>query len=596
MKATDDELRSPSGENSIDDNQPTLSILPNAKDSLSTRKSNSPDLPKLMMDDIHQRQIAGNIKQVFWLRDLNSGRILYVNPAFEAVWGRSCESLYADPAILMGSVHPEDRVQVLVAGSHEEHKTIDQAYRILRSDGSLRWILARTFSIEDESGVPFSQFCIADDITDQKNIEITQHKTLNRIREQFDLSHKMSLARKPRLVLKTLMSAQKLRTARRASLLYFEAPKTGLIHGVEIAETWSSDQNMPPWYHESSLYGAPSFLALFHPMRTKVLNGIKTSSRLTPSERGILLEAQIQSLVIFPLVALGNWFGCLLVYFDHEVRFDHIELKQLKVIIDQAAITLFNLKLLQSEEESRHEAERANEIKTEFLAMISHELRTPLTSIIGFITTLLAEDVSWAPDEQHDFLLTIQQEADRLQELIDHLLDLSRLEAGKLPIALKPHLLHEILEDAMPQLNMLTDGHTLTLDLMENYSVYADAKRITQVLVNLIHNACTYAPRGSEIKIAANLRGDYLQINVIDQGPGIPISDHKKVFKAFSRGKNEENGISKGAGLGLAICKGLVEAHGGHIWIEKKSTPGTTVSFTIPRGPTLSSVITAEEE
>jgi two-component system sensor histidine kinase KdpD len=169
------------------------------------------------------------------------------------------------------------------------------------------------------------------------------------------------------------------------------------------------------------------------------------------------------------------------------------------------------------------------------------------------------------------------------------------LEAGKLPISLKPHLLRDIIDDAMPQLNVLTRAYTLTIQPLEVYTVFVDAKRISQVLVNLVRNASTYAPRGTEIKITASLRGDYVQINVTDQGPGIPFSDHKKVFKAFLRGKNEENGFSKGAGLGLAICKGLVEAHGGHIWIKKSSSPGTTVSFTIPRDPTQIPTKTAQE-
>ena len=98
-------------------------------------------------------------------------------------------------------------------------------------------------------------------------------------------------------------------------------------------------------------------------------------------------------------------------------------------------------------------------LRPEFLAMISHELRTPLTSIKGFTTTLLAEDVTWEPEEQRDFYQTIQQEANRLQELIDHLLDLSRLEAGMLPIALEPHSLQEIVADALPQFQTMTNRH-----------------------------------------------------------------------------------------------------------------------------------------
>ena len=215
--------------------------------------------------------------------------------------------------------------------------------------------------------------------------------------------------------------------------------------------------------------------------------------------------------------------------------------------------------------------------------MISHELRTPLTSIKGFTTTLLAEDVTWDTEERHDFIQTIQHEANRLQELIDHLLDLSRLEAGMLPISLGSHAIEEIMEDALPQFKILTSGQILTIHLPANLpAVYVDAKRIAQVLVNLVRNAAMYAPKGTEIIISARVRGGFVQINVNDQGPGIPPADHKKVFRAFQRGVRVEDRSTQGLGLGLAICKGLVEAHGGRIWIKKKATPGATISFTIP--------------
>jgi two-component system sensor histidine kinase KdpD len=351
--------------------------------------------------------------------------------------------------------------------------------------------------------------------------------------------------------------------------------------------------------NESNLYEEPAFCALLQPYRAVVITAVPSDPRLAPLLRDFLLEVQTQSLVIFPLVASGNWLGSLVVYYPIEYHFDRIELRHLKVLVDQATITLYNLKLLEVAEESRHEAERANAIKTEFLAMISHELRTPLTSIIGFTTTLLAEDVTWEPHEQRDFIQTIQQEANRLQELISQLLDLSRLEAGMLPVERAPHTLDEIMKDALPQFHSLTSGHTFTTHLSANLPpVNVDARRIAQVLVNLVRNAATYAPQGTAISISASVRGSFVQINVNDQGPGIPSSEHKKVFKAFQRGANVENSAVQGAGLGLAICKGLVEAHGGHIWIKKKNSPGATISFTIPINPSAAGVpaLPLEEE
>lgn len=543
-------------------------------------------LTDLFEKEIHLRQIAENIEQVIWLSDIQTSRILYISPEFEKIWGYSRESLYADPTVLIKSIHQEDRVQALVARPHNGHKPFNQAYRIIRPDGSVRWIFMRTFLIHDENGEPYCLFCIAQDITDQKQVELALRKTLDRTREQFDLSHKMSLARKPEAVLKTLMSAHEMRPAQRAAVLFFDNHKNGSIHGVELTASWFSSETLTPWLSEVNLYEEPSFWGLFKHRQTVVITDTQSDPRLTSVLRGYLFEGQIRTIVIYPLVASGKWLGCLIVHYEQEHFFDHIELRLLKVLVDQATITFYNLQLLEVEEESRHEAERANEIKTEFLAMISHELRTPLTSIVGFTTTLLAEDVSWEPEEQRDFVQTIQKETNRLQELIDHLLDLSRLEAGRLPIVLKPHSLQEIIEDASPQLHVLTNGQILTLHLPENLPLISvDAKRIAQVLVNLVRNSSTYSPRDTEINISAGTRGNFMQINVSDEGPGIPLADQKKVFKAFIRGQNEETGSSKGAGLGLAICKGLIEAHGGRIWIRKKSTPGATISFTVPLAP-----------
>jgi two-component system sensor histidine kinase KdpD len=141
-------------------------------------------------------------------------------------------------------------------------------------------------------------------------------------------------------------------------------------------------------------------------------------------------------------------------------------------------------------------------------------------------------------------------------------------------------------QDASSQLNSLTSNHSLTMHLPVHLpKLLVDPKRIAQVLVNLVRNASSYAPEGSEISLSAAIRGTFVQVNVSDQGPGIPPAEHKVVFKAFRRGESVENNAAQGAGLGLAICKGLIEAHGGRIWIKKKSTPGATISFTLPLVP-----------
>jgi PAS domain S-box-containing protein len=240
-------------------------------------------------------------------------------------------------------------------------------------------------------------------------------------------------------------------------------------------------------------------------------------------------------------------------------------------------------RLLQAEAQARREAERANEMRLNFLAMISHELRTPLTSIKGFITTLLATDVTWDAENQHDFLNIANQETDKLTDMIDQLLDLSRIESGVMRVNPQLISLQAVLSAAMPQLVALAREHDLRTVVPDTLPmVQVDRQRIVQVLTNLVGNAAKYSPAHTAITLTAEPAGAYVMVSVSDQGPGIATSDQPDLFQPFRRGSGERVRRIKGVGLGLAICKGLVEAHGGRIWIKEHAGPCTTVCFTLP--------------
>jgi signal transduction histidine kinase len=225
--------------------------------------------------------------------------------------------------------------------------------------------------------------------------------------------------------------------------------------------------------------------------------------------------------------------------------------------------------------------QKSNTLKLNFLAMVSHELRTPLTSIKGFTSTLLSEDMHFDAEHQRDFLEVIAEESEKMQDLVDQLIDLSRLESGTFAIKSVPVDLHEIIDYSHTHFDILKQRHQLHVEVPPDLPLLmADTHRVAQVLANLIGNAAKYSPEQAIIKLRAFLTADCVQIDVIDAGSGIPPEQRDDIFEAFHQVKKSTD--DKGAGLGLAICKGIVEAHGGRIWVADGDAAGTTISLILP--------------
>ncbi len=220
-------------------------------------------------------------------------------------------------------------------------------------------------------------------------------------------------------------------------------------------------------------------------------------------------------------------------------------------------------------------------MKSALLSTVSHELRTPLAAIKGYATTLLAQDVVWDAATQREFIQTISDEADRLASLVSSLLDLSRLEGGAL------RLQRELLDmrglvDAVSRREGRRLGVEIHVDAEEELLlVEIDRLRMETVLRNLLDNAAKYSPAGHPVEVGLQLRNGFLEVSVRDYGPGVPEDQKTRIFHRFYRGQVERGQRIGGAGLGLAICKGFVEAHGGRIWVEN-ANPGARFCFQLP--------------
>lgn len=251
-------------------------------------------------------------------------------------------------------------------------------------------------------------------------------------------------------------------------------------------------------------------------------------------------------------------------------------------LAQHAALAVDNLFLV--EEARKVQAlKELDRLKSELLATVSHELRTPLASIKGYTSTLLNYDQKFRREEKRQFLHDIDEEADRLEELIGNLLDMSRLEAGVLRIEKSSVDLGRIIAEAVERARARTSRHQITFGWAGPAEIEADARRIRQVINNLLENAIKYSPDGGVIAVTGRIEGGSLLVQVQDEGAGLPAREVERIFDRFHRVDGELARKVGGTGLGLAICKGLIEAHGGRIWAESPGPGrGSTFAFTLP--------------
>lgn len=239
------------------------------------------------------------------------------------------------------------------------------------------------------------------------------------------------------------------------------------------------------------------------------------------------------------------------------------------------------------EQESKHmEAlQRTDALRLALLSSVSHDLRTPLSTIKTAITSLGEDDVQWDEEARHGFITAIERETDRLSNLVENLLDMSRIEAGLLQPEKVWYPLDELVLDVLDHMRLRLQDRNVETCLPDALPpVELDYVMIDQVLTNLLENAIRYTPAGSPLQVSIQRQEKVVVVSVADRGPGIAPEEREHIFDKFYRvhGKTNTSGATQGTGLGLAICRGLIEAHGGKIWVTERPGGGAEFRFTLP--------------
>jgi two-component system sensor histidine kinase KdpD len=275
-----------------------------------------------------------------------------------------------------------------------------------------------------------------------------------------------------------------------------------------------------------------------------------------------------------PLKGSGDPVGVLAVLSKAE---DTIELSQMDILIslgNQTALALERANLAKESHNIRLQVE-SERLRNTLLSSVSHDLRTPLTSIAGAASTLL--NSAPGSEQQKELATTIYEESDRLNRLVRNLLDMTRLESGELQLNREWESAEELVGSAVRRTDEILGKHTVSVNVEKNLPLLKiDGPLIEQVLINLLENAARHSPEGTQVEVKASRSGGFVRFEISDNGPGVPAGEEETIFEKFHRGKTAQNA---GFGLGLAICRGILKAHGSQIWARHQPGGGAQFVF-----------------
>jgi PAS domain S-box-containing protein len=506
------------------------------------------------------------------------GEFEYISESYAEYTGLTLEE--AKHWQLHGMIHQDDFGAAMEIWGHalESGEPMHNEMRLRRHDGAYRWFIVEGMPVRGADGSIVRWVTVSVDVDDRKR-EQDRERSLSQARELLteSLDYEDALARAMALVVPSMADWASAYVREDDGAIRRVAAKHALDSLRELSERQLPiAPDAPAGVASVIRKGAPELYAEI-PERLY-------ESFPDPQSRAAARATALRSTLIVPLRSRSGVFGALALASVTPGRFGEDDVDFATQLAHHVAIALDNARLFHDLKDSAEHLQRANAAKDEFLGLVSHELKTPITTIYGNAEVLEKRGGALDEEMRTEAISDIRQEAERLHRIIDNLLVLARLEQGQ-ELETEPLLLRRLV-------GRMTSNHQRrfpdrVIDLRwesEPVAVMASPEYVEQVLQNLLSNAEKYSPVGAPITIEGGRDGDELAVRVLDGGPGIREDEAERIFDAFYRSPSTEK-QAQGVGIGLAVCKRLIEAQGGRVWARPRDGAGSEFGFTLPLAP-----------
>ncbi len=497
-------------------------------------------------------QLAENINEVLWMESVDANRLIYVSPVYEKVWGRSRESLLAQPSVFIDYMHPDDRERFKAhLGKQRRGEISEMEYRIIRPDGSVRWIWDRGFPIRNGDGHVYRSAGISEDVTERKHAEEARRESEQRFRNAFEHA--------PIGMVITATDGRFLQVNR------------GVCEMLGYAEAELLRLTFQNIFHPEDQQLSAGFM---HKLLAGEIQSAQFDKRYL-HKHGQVVWAHVSVSVLRDLQGRPLYFVTQIQDFTERKRLEE-QLQQytegLEKLVEERAARIQELERQRAESEKLATTGR-------MAARIAHEINNPLAGIKN--SFLLLKDAIPSTHQHYEYVGRIEREIDRIARIIRQMFDLYRQEQDEVRRFRADDAIHDVI--ALLEPGFREHGVACKIDAERAAAVVALPEGLLrQVLFNLIQNAIEASPAGGVVKVVAAVAGNAINISIADQGPGIPKEVHSRIFEPFFTTKSKLT--TGGLGLGLSISKSLVEAMRGTLAFETQSGAGTAFKITLPLG------------